>query len=187
MNDDSTTRLAMIGLGRIGANMARRLARAGDTLVDGGNANYLDSQRRAAQARERGVGFVDCGVSGGLRGLELGYCLSLGGEADTVARVTRFARGHPPVLACSALRQRYRERLAEGLDGVLFVHLSGSFELIAARVGARAHRYMPASLLRSQFDALEPPQNGLDIDVALGVQDIVDAIVARIDQSKVNE
>lgn len=93
------------------------------------------------------------------------------------------ARGRPPVLACSALRQSYRERLAEGLDGVLFVHLSGSFELIAGRLAARAHRYMPASLLRSQFDALEPPPDGLDIDVALGVEDIVDAIVARVDQS----
>jgi len=55
---------------------------AGDTIVDGGNSHFRDSQRRYAQARERDVGFVDAGVSGGVWGLEVGYCLMIGGDDD---------------------------------------------------------------------------------------------------------
>jgi 6-phosphogluconate dehydrogenase len=63
------------------------LADPGDTIVDGGNSNFRDSQRRYAQAAERGVHFVDAGVSGGIWGLEVGYCLMVGGDRDPVARV----------------------------------------------------------------------------------------------------
>jgi 6-phosphogluconate dehydrogenase len=52
----------------------------GDVLVDGGNSNFRDSQRRAAQAKEKGVFFLDAGVSGGIWGLEEGYCVMVGGE-----------------------------------------------------------------------------------------------------------
>ncbi len=52
----------------------------GDTLVDGGNSNFRDSRRRAAQAQEKGVAFLDAGVSGGVWGLEEGYCVMVGGE-----------------------------------------------------------------------------------------------------------
>jgi 6-phosphogluconate dehydrogenase len=63
------------------------VAGAGDTIVDGGNSNFRDSQRRHAQAGERSVHFVDVGVSGGVWGLELGYCLMAGGEDEPVARL----------------------------------------------------------------------------------------------------
>ena len=59
----------------------------GDVIVDGGNSNFRDSQRRAAVAAERGVRFVDAGVSGGIWGLENGYCLMVGGEDEAVAIV----------------------------------------------------------------------------------------------------
>ena len=59
----------------------------GDVVVDGGNSNFRDSQRRAAKAGEHGIGYVDAGVSGGIWGLEIGYCLMVGGEDDAVARV----------------------------------------------------------------------------------------------------
>jgi 6-phosphogluconate dehydrogenase len=143
-------RLAMVGLGRMGANMARRLMRRGievvgynrspgivhslaadegmspagsvsevvallqaprivwlmlpaggptesaitifssllqpgDVLVDGGNANYHDSQRRAAHLAEHGIHFVDAGTSGGIWGLENGYCLMVGGRTEAIA------------------------------------------------------------------------------------------------------
>jgi 6-phosphogluconate dehydrogenase len=71
--------------------MAALLAQ-GDVLVDGGNANYKDSQRRAAWLDERSIGFVDAGVSGGVWGLENGYALMLGGTEKAVARVEPFAK-----------------------------------------------------------------------------------------------
>ena len=58
---------------------------AGDVVIDGGNANYKDSQRRAAALAARRIGFVDCGVSGGVWGLDHGYALMFGG-ADAAAR-----------------------------------------------------------------------------------------------------
>jgi 6-phosphogluconate dehydrogenase len=63
------------------------LAEAGDAIVDGGNSNFRDSQRRAAEAAERGVDFLDAGVSGGVWGLELGYCLMAGGDDAAAARL----------------------------------------------------------------------------------------------------
>ncbi|HEX9450900.1 MAG TPA: decarboxylating 6-phosphogluconate dehydrogenase [Burkholderiales bacterium] len=71
--------------------LAKLLAK-GDVLVDGGNANYKDSRRRAGWLNERGFGFVDAGVSGGVWGLENGYALMLGGTKDAVAKVEPFAK-----------------------------------------------------------------------------------------------
>jgi len=53
---------------------------SGDIVIDGGNANYHDSQRRAAQLAKTGIGFVDAGTSGGVWGLENGYCMMVGGD-----------------------------------------------------------------------------------------------------------
>jgi 6-phosphogluconate dehydrogenase len=64
-----------------------RLGEAGDLVVDGGNSNYRDSIRRAASLGERGISFVDAGVSGGVWGLEEGYCLMLGGQSQAVDRL----------------------------------------------------------------------------------------------------
>lgn len=72
-------------------DLAKLLAR-GDVLVDGGNANYKDSRRRAGWLTERGFGFVDAGVSGGVWGLDNGYALMLGGDEDVVAKVEPFAK-----------------------------------------------------------------------------------------------
>ncbi|WP_372016348.1 phosphogluconate dehydrogenase (NAD(+)-dependent, decarboxylating) [Pseudoxanthomonas sp. 10H] len=65
----------------------RPLLEAGDIVVDGGNSNYADSQRRAAQCREAGVHFVDCGTSGGVWGLAEGYSLMVGGDAGACERL----------------------------------------------------------------------------------------------------
>jgi 6-phosphogluconate dehydrogenase len=58
---------------------------AGDVLIDGGNSNFNDTKRRAAELAERGIRLVDAGTSGGVWGLEVGYCLMVGGEAEPVA------------------------------------------------------------------------------------------------------
>jgi 6-phosphogluconate dehydrogenase len=59
----------------------------GDVVIDGGNSNFIDSVRRAAQLDGRGIAFVDAGVSGGIWGLEEGYCLMLGGPAAAIERL----------------------------------------------------------------------------------------------------
>jgi 6-phosphogluconate dehydrogenase len=64
-----------------------QIAEKGDTIVDGGNANFRDSQRRSREAQERGLHFVDAGVSGGIWGLEVGFCLMVGGDEDAVKRL----------------------------------------------------------------------------------------------------
>ena len=62
----------------------------GDVIVDGGNSNFRDSQRRAALAAEKSVCFLDAGVSGGIWGLEEGYCIMVGGSADGVKQIEPF-------------------------------------------------------------------------------------------------
>ncbi len=59
----------------------------GDAIVDGGNSYYRDDVDRAERLRERGIAYVDCGTSGGVFGLERGYCLMIGGDRATVARL----------------------------------------------------------------------------------------------------
>jgi len=59
----------------------------GDTIIDGGNTRYHDDIRRAAELSERGLHYVDCGTSGGVFGLERGFCLMIGGEDEVVARL----------------------------------------------------------------------------------------------------
>ncbi|QLQ28107.1 decarboxylating 6-phosphogluconate dehydrogenase [Pseudoxanthomonas mexicana] len=65
----------------------RPLLAAGDMVIDGGNSNYKDTQRRGAQLAEAGIHYIDCGTSGGVWGLAEGYSLMIGGDADAVARL----------------------------------------------------------------------------------------------------
>src|SRR5919206_221674 len=81
-------KIGMVGLGRMGGNMAERIRAHGhDVVVDGGNSNFRDSMRRGEALKQKGIGFIDAGVSGGIWGLENGYCLMVGGSKDDVARV----------------------------------------------------------------------------------------------------
>jgi gluconokinase len=88
-----------------------------------------------------------------------------------------LGRGGHAVLACSALKQAYRERLARAGD-VRFVHLAGDRATIAARLAERKHRYMPSSLLDSQFAALEAPATALVVDVSQDIDRQVAQVVA---------
>jgi gluconokinase len=83
------------------------------------------------------------------------------------------------VLACSALKQSYRDVLAAAGD-VRFVHLAGDYDTIAARLARRKHKYMPATLLGSQFAALEPPADALEIDIRDSVEEQVAKIRAAL-------
>ena len=83
------------------------------------------------------------------------------------------------VLACSALKESYRRILAQGID-CRFVHLKGSIELIRSRMTQRRHRYMPASLLASQFAALEPPARAIEVDIAQPPERCVETVIASL-------
>jgi len=63
------------------------LLQAGDTLIDGGNSHYHDDIARAKRLQPKGVHYIDMGTSGGIWGLDRGYCLMIGGEADVVKRL----------------------------------------------------------------------------------------------------
>lgn len=63
------------------------LLEPGDTIIDGGNSHYLDDLRRAEELKGKGIHHIDCGTSGGVWGLERGYCLMIGGEEDVVERL----------------------------------------------------------------------------------------------------
>ncbi len=84
------------------------------------------------------------------------------------------------VLACSALKERYRQRLADGIQSLQWIYLRGDFDLIHSRLAARRHRYMPASLLESQFATLEPPTEAITVDVSGSVEACVTAIAAQL-------
>jgi len=110
--------------------------------------------------------------------MRAGIPLNDGDRAPWLARLNALlrhaaARNTPLVLACSALRQTYRDTLLDRTEGTLLVHLTASMEAIAARLAEREHRYMPASLLRSQFDTLEPPHDALVVDATRPVDEIV--------------
>src|SRR5947207_15212473 len=65
----------------------KELLSAGDVVIDGGNSRFSDDPPRAQRLGERGIGYLDCGVSGGVWGLENGYALMVGGDAEHVAKV----------------------------------------------------------------------------------------------------
>ena len=88
------------------------------------------------------------------------------------------------VITCSALRRAYRDILRTADARVRFLHLSGSTELLAARIGARTDHFMPPSLLTSQLDALEPltpDEDGVVVDVDGTPADIVTRAMHALD------
>jgi 6-phosphogluconate dehydrogenase len=80
----------MLPAGKITEDTIRELAillQKGDTVIDGGNSFYRDDIRRAHALSAQGLHYVDCGTSGGVWGLERGYCMMIGGEKDVVTRL----------------------------------------------------------------------------------------------------
>ena len=84
------------------------------------------------------------------------------------------------IVTCSALKESYRRRLLEEIADARIVYLQAPKALIAERVAKRKHKYMPASLLDSQFAALEPPRGAIDIDVSRDPEKSVEAIVKAL-------
>ncbi len=106
-------------------------------------------------------------------------------RAPWLARLNEVLREHAArsagvVLACSALKARYRDRLVAGLPGSRLVYLRGTKALIAARLEARRGHYMKPTLLDSQFAALEEPDGAIVADVGPAPEAIAAAILAQL-------
>lgn len=105
---------------------------------------------------------------------------------ETLARLVadQHALGHPTVLACSALRRRYRDVLRGDLPArsMFFVHLHAPYDLLASRMAVRDH-FMPASLLQSQLDTLEhleDDEDGALVDVSPTLEEVAAEAVASL-------
>ncbi|MHA6909031.1 gluconokinase [Ralstonia pseudosolanacearum] len=91
------------------------------------------------------------------------------------------AGGRSLVVACSALKERYRDVLRGApSDSTAFVYLKGDFELLQNRLAARKDHFFNPALLRSQFDALEEPADAIVVDIALPPQTLVQQAVEQL-------
>ena len=86
----------------------------------------------------------------------------------------------PGVLACSALKERYRQQLMTGHAGVQLVYLKGSYDLIWSRMIVRKEHYMKPHMLEGQFEALEEPANALTIDISSPVDEILSKVLEQM-------
>lgn len=140
----------------------------------------------AALARRLGVPFIDADTlhpPANIAKMAAGEPLTDDDRRPWLDRVGEWLAAHRDggVVSCSALKRTYRDRLRAHCPPATFLHLRGSPELIGARLAARPGHFMPAALLRSQFDALEPlgaDEDGVTVDAGRGVDAIVAAFVA---------
>jgi carbohydrate kinase (thermoresistant glucokinase family) len=87
------------------------------------------------------------------------------------------------VIACSALKESYRDLLQKGIDTkVHYIYLKGSFEEILERLQQRKEHFMPLELLQSQFEALSPPKNAIVVEIKEQPEKIVDSILIALDK-----
>ncbi len=133
----------------------------GDVLVDGGNSFYKDSLRRAQKLSERGIQFVDAGVSGGIWGLAEGYCLMVGGAKEALGRVEPYLRVLAPSadtgwLHCGPVGSGHFVKMVHnGIEYGMMESLAEGLSLLAARkdfdldLGAVAELWRHGSVVRS--------------------------------------
>lgn len=94
--------------------------------------------------------------------------------------IVTLKAGRHPVLACSALKESYRTKLCRETNGLQFIYLKGSYDLIWSRISQREGHYMKPEMLRSQFEALEEPVDALVVDVRWRPEEIVEKIIETI-------
>jgi 6-phosphogluconate dehydrogenase len=135
-----------------------KLLEPGDTIVDGGNSNFHDSVRRHSMSAERGVGFVDAGVSGGTWGLKDGYCLMVGGQAEPVMRLEPIFRSLAPeggyLHAGGPGAGHYVKMIHNGIEYGLMQAYAEGFEILHASdykldLAGIADLWMHGSVVRS--------------------------------------
>ena len=96
-----------------------------------------------------------------------------------------LALNRHPVLACSALKKKYRDRLLSSIDGMAVVYLKGTYEQILSRLRKREGHYMKENMLQSQFEALEEPEEAIILDVVMPLDQMLDTIFRRYNIGKV--
>ena len=85
------------------------------------------------------------------------------------------------ILACSALKEKYRELLRKGLGNtVTFVYLEASYDLVKSRMAQRTEHFMPLELLQSQFETLEPPKGAITVSISFPPEEIVKQIIRQL-------
>ncbi|ORW92999.1 gluconate kinase [Mycobacterium sp. IEC1808] len=159
---------------------------AGPPVVVMGVSGSGKSTVGAALARRLGVPFIDADTlhpPANIAKMTAGEPLDDDDRRPWLERVGKWLAGHRDgaVASCSALKRKYRDQLRAHCPEVEFLHLAGSPELIGGRLAARSGHFMPAALLRSQFDALEPlgpDEPGKTVDASQQVEAIVDDFVA---------
>ncbi len=117
-----------------------------------------------------------------------GIALTDADRAPWLARLNEMLRdraraGQTVVLACSALRESYRQAIANDVTDVRWIFLDGEFEVIAARMrerSAKTNHYMPEALLRSQFETLERPRDAITVNVAMTSEAQLAAVMAAL-------
>ena len=131
----------------------------GDIVVDGGNSYYRDSVRRASMLEEKGLRFIDVGTSGGIWGLEKGYCLMAGGDRESFTRLEPILRTLAPpegyLLAGKSGAGHFAKMVHNGIEYGLLQAYAEGFEILNARkdygfdLGALAHLWNQGSVIRS--------------------------------------
>lgn len=139
----------------------------------------------AALAQRLGVPFVDADAlhpPANVAKMTAGEPLDDDDRYPWLEAVGEWLAGHPAgVVSCSALKRKYRDQLRAHCPCVEFLYLNGSPEEIGRRVAARSGHFMPAALLRSQLETLEPlgvDEPGVAVDVGRSVDAIVDTFLA---------
>ena len=151
----------MIPAGEVTENAFRELLgilEQGDAIVDGGNSNFRDSQRRAAEAVEHGLHFLDAGVSGGIWGLREGFALMVGGDPDPVGRLRPIFEALAPHGGFGHVGPsgagHFVKMVHNGIEYGLMQSYAEGFELMSAsefqlELGAVAELWRHGSVVRS--------------------------------------
>ena len=160
-----------------------RLLSPGDLLVDGGNSRWLDSRETAERAREQGVEFVDVGTSGGVWGLDVGYCMMVGGSDDGVAKLVPILDVLAPPDGWAHMGPagsgHYVKMVHNGIEYGLLQAYAEGFELLHASdyeldLGAISHLWNQGSVVRSwlcELAELAFAADGTDLE---GIRGYVD-------------
>ena len=135
-------------------NQLKDLLEPGDIVIDGGNTYYKDDIRRAKLLEEKGIRFMDAGVSGGIWGLQIGYCLMIGGEQDTFKQLEPIFKALAPeegYLYCGATGAGHFVKMVHnGIEYGMMQAYGEGFEILEASEYAESLNYADVAHLWNQ-------------------------------------